>query len=66
MANEFRLNYTGAQINEKLEKIDKLTAADVGAIPNVQTTEEDEGAFLRFINGKWVAVKLQNAEEGEF
>lgn len=35
MANEFRLNYTGAQINEKLEKIDKLTAADVGAIPNV-------------------------------
>lgn len=35
-----------------------------GGVPAV--TEEDEGKFLRVVNGEWAAVLIPQAEEGEF
>jgi hypothetical protein len=37
---------------------------DVGGLPEV--VPEDEGAFLRVVNGEWKAVVLPSVEEGEF
>ena len=43
-----------------------LSASDIGAMPNVAVTTSNNGAFLRVVDGKWTAVVLPNAEEGEF
>ena len=42
------------------------TAEEVGAMAAVEITSEDEGKFLRVIDGKWAATKIENAEGAKF
>lgn len=43
-----------------------LTAADVGALPNVSVTASDNGKFLRVVNGAWAAATVENANGVSF
>lgn len=57
--NEYKLSYTGEEINKKLSMID-----DSNVLPKV--TINNNGAFLRVINGVWSVSPLTNAEEVAF
>lgn len=43
-----------------------FTPSDFGAMRNVQVTSEDNGKFMRVVNGSWEAVAVPSAEEATF
>jgi hypothetical protein len=61
MATEFKLSYTGSEINEKLGKIDSLVAK---AVPNCNTS--NNGQFLRVVDGVATWSAVPRAEEATF
>lgn len=62
---EYKLSYTASEINRKLGDIDNLLEkVNSSVMPDVSVN--DNGAFLRVVNGAWSVSPLTNAEEVAF
>ena len=61
-------NYTFVEKETKIKTIDpKYLPKDFGGGSNLpEVNVDNEGAFLRVVNGEWTAVMLPRVEEGEF
>lgn len=56
--------YTKDEVYTKRESDNAYMSKKAKVLPSV--TADDNGAFMRVVDGEWAAVELPNAEDGDF